>query len=72
VHSLVGLQSVGDGIATVMGVRRRRQWRAVVNAVMNLRVKVIRGEFLDQQKNIVISERTVLVGVSSVVRKRGG
>ena len=69
---LVGLQSVGDGIATVMGVSWDRQWRAVVNAVMNLRVKVIHGEILDQQKNIVSSERTVLVRVSSVVRMRGG
>jgi len=56
----------------VMGVSWDRQWRAVVNAVMNLRVKVTRWEFLDQQKNIVITERTVLFGVSSVVRSRGG
>ena len=29
------------------GVSWDGQWRTVVNAVMNLRVKVMRGEFLD-------------------------
>jgi len=43
---------------------RNRRWRAVVSAVMNLRVPKNAGNFLTSCKPVSFSRRTMLHGVS--------
>jgi len=42
----------------------RKRWRALVNAVMNLRVPLNAGNFLTSLKPVSFSERILLHGVS--------
>jgi len=42
----------------------RERWRAILNAVMNLRVPQNAGNFLTSFKPVRFSRRTVLHGVS--------
>jgi CRISPR/Cas system-associated protein Cas7 (RAMP superfamily) len=42
----------------------RDRWRALVNAVMNLRVQQNEGNFLTSCKPVSFSRRTLLHGVS--------
>jgi hypothetical protein len=39
------------------------RWRAIVNAVMNLRVQLNAGNFLNSYKPVSFSRRTLLHGV---------
>jgi hypothetical protein len=42
----------------------RDRWRAVVNAIMKLRVAQNAGNFLTDSENVSFSERTLLHGVN--------
>jgi CRISPR/Cas system-associated protein Cas7 (RAMP superfamily) len=42
----------------------RDRWRAIVNAVMNLRIQQNAGNFLTSYKPVSFSRRTLLHGVS--------
>jgi hypothetical protein len=43
------------------------RWRAIVNAVMNLRVQLNAGNFLTSYKPVSFSRRTLLHGGSKLV-----
>jgi hypothetical protein len=48
-------------------LRIETKWRALVNAVMNLRVPYNAGNFLTSRKPVSFSRRTVLHGVSKCI-----
>jgi hypothetical protein len=59
------LQEMGcGGIEWIELAHCRNRWRALVNAVMNLRVLSNAGNFLTSCKLVSFSRRTVLYGVS--------
>jgi hypothetical protein len=61
----IDLQEVGCGaIDWIKLAEDRERWRALLNAVMNLRVPYNTGNFLTSCKPVSFSRRIVLYGVS--------
>ena len=61
----MGSQEVGCGYVDWIGLAQdRNMWRTLVSAVMNLRVKQKRGEFLTSCKPVSFSRRTLHHGIS--------
>jgi len=59
------LQELGKGgLYWIELARQRDRWRALVNAVMKLRVPKNVGNFLTRKKPVSFSRRTLLHGVS--------